>query len=124
MKQALVIDDNTDNTLLITFILKKSNYRTIIALDGKTGIDLAKREKPDFILVDLKLPDMNGLEIMEEIRKSDAGKNLPIIAMIADSTSPLEKERLIETGFTGCIERPIDSTVIIDQIKFLSGNGI
>ena len=124
MKQALVIDKNTDNTMLITFILKKSDYRTIIASDGKTGIDIALREKPDFILVDLKLPDMNGLEIMEEIRKSDAGKNLSIIAMIDNSTSQLEKERLIESGFTGCIERPIDSTVIIDQIKFLTGNGI
>ena len=124
MKQALVIDKNTDNTMLITFILKKSDYRTIIASDGKTGIDIALREKPDFILVDLKLPDMNGLEAMKEIRKSDAGKNLSIIAMIDNSTSQLEKERLIESGFTGCIERPIDSTVIIDQIKFLTGNGI
>ena len=124
MKQALVIDKNTDNTMLTTFILKKSDYRTIIASDGKTGIDIALREKPDFILVDLKLPDMNGLEAMKEIRKSDAGKNLSIIAMIDNSTSQLEKGRLIESGFTGCIERPIDSTVIIDQIKFLTGNGI
>ena len=52
MKQVLVIDANLNNVKLISFILEKSGYRTIVALDGKTGIDLARKESPDFVLLE------------------------------------------------------------------------
>lgn len=66
MKRALVIEDNEDNLKLITFILEKSGYGTIKAENGKVGIELAIRERPDFILLDIQLPDMDGLEVLKE----------------------------------------------------------
>ncbi len=120
MKLALVIDNNTDNTKLITFILEKSGYRTIIAMDGKTGIDLARKETPDFILLDLELPDMHGLEVLKEIRKSESAQEISIIAMMPNRSNAASKAKLIEAGCTGSIERPIDSTTIIEQIRFMT----
>jgi len=63
MKQALVIEDNEDNMVLIRFILEKHGYQTIAAEDGKTGIDMAIKEKPNLIILDIQLPDLNGLDV-------------------------------------------------------------
>jgi CheY-like chemotaxis protein len=116
MKRGLVIEDNEDNMQLITFILEKNGYSTIRAENGRMGIELALKEKPDFIILDIQLPDMNGLEVLKEIRSSKANKKIPIIAMTSYAMSG-DREKLIEAGCSGYIEKPINPEIVIDQIR-------
>ena len=121
MKTALVIEDNVDNMKLITFILEKNGYSTLKAENGKMGIELAIKERPDFVLLDIQLPDMNGLEVLKELRISEIDGEIPIIAITSYAMSG-DRERLIGAGCNGYIEKPIDPVNIIDQIKKVIGD--
>ena len=120
MKTALVIEDNEDNMKLITFILEKNGYGTIRAENGKMGIELALEKRPDFILLDILLPDIGGLEVLEELRGSEIDGEIPIIAITSYAMSG-DRERLLEAGCSGCIEKPIDPINIINQIRKIVG---
>jgi two-component system, cell cycle response regulator DivK len=120
MKTALVIEDNKDNMKLITFILEKNGYGAIRAENGKKGIALALKERPDFILLDIQLPDMDGREVLKEVRKSEADGEIPIIAVTSYAMSG-DRERLLEAGCNGYIEKPIDPIHIMKQIRKVIG---
>ena len=120
MKRVLVIEDNEDNMKLITFILEKNGYGTIMAENGKRGIELAIKEKPDFILLDIQLPDMDGMEVLKAIRGSEINGEIPIIATTSYAMSG-DRERLLQAGCNGYIEKPIDPETIIAQIKQFTG---
>jgi len=120
MTQALVIEDNEDNMVLIRFILEKNGYQTIAAEDGKTGIDMAIKEKPDCIILDIQLPDMNGLEVLKAIRASGANGDTAIIAMTSFAMSG-DRERFMQAGCTGYIEKPIDPETVMAEINAVLG---
>jgi two-component system cell cycle response regulator DivK len=120
MKRALVIEDNEDNMKLITFILEKSGFTTISAENGKKGIELALKERPDFILLDIQLPDMGGLEVLKVIRRSDINGEIPIIAITSYAMSG-DRERFLENGCSGYIEKPINPETILSEINQVLG---
>lgn len=113
---ALVIEDNVDNMELITFILETQGYHTLRATTGQEGIDLALAGTPDFVLLDIQLPDMDGADALRIIRSHSAGRELPIIAVTSYAMSG-DRERLIAAGCNGYIEKPIDPLLIINQIQ-------
>lgn len=121
MKRALVIEDNEDNMHLITFILEKSGFATIRAENGKQGIALAVAEKPDFILLDIQLPDMDGLEALRHIRQAAATQAIKTIAVTSYAMTG-DRERLIAAGCDGYIEKPIDPETIMNEIMRIIGN--
>ena len=123
MKRALVIEDNEDNMKLITFILEKNGFSTIRAESGKMGIELAIQERPDFILLDIQLPDMDGLEVLKEIRASYINEEIPIIAVTSYAMAG-DRERLMGEGCNGYIEKPIDPVNIMNQIKKILGEEV
>jgi len=120
MKRALVIEDNENNMKLICFILEKNGYGVICAESGRKGIELALKERPDFILLDIKLPDMDGLEVLKRIRESEINSEIPIIAITSYAMAG-DRERMIEAGCNGYIEKPIDPEKVIQQIKEIIG---
>ncbi len=120
MKRVLVIEDNVDNMELITFILEKNGYSTIKAENGKIGIEIALEEKPDFIMLDIQLPDMNGLDVLQAIRGSDINGEVPVIAITSYAMSG-DREKMLAAGCDGYIEKPIDPVTIINQIREIIG---
>ena len=120
-KRALVIEDNENNMELMTFILETNGYKTIRANNGQQGIELALKEKPDFILLDIQLPDIMGTEVLQIIRESEKGHNIPIIAVTSYAMAG-DRERLLTAGCNGYIEKPIDPLVVVDQIKKVIGD--
>ena len=120
MKRALVIEDNENNMELITFILESNQYETIRADTGKMGFDLALKERPDFILLDIQLPDIMGTEVLKMIRASDTGDTIPIIAVTSYAMSG-DREKLLAAGCDGYIEKPIDPMIVIQQIEKVIG---
>jgi two-component system, cell cycle response regulator DivK len=115
MKRILLVEDNEENRYLITFILEKNNCEVLIAKDGKTGIELANKEKPDAILMDIQLPDINGLEVTKRIRASKSDGKVPIIA-ITSYAMVGDKERSLEAGCNGYIEKPINPETFMSEL--------
>jgi len=120
MKTALVIEDNPDNMVLITRFLEKFGYRTLQAVTGMEGFEKALQKRPDFIILDIQLPDIEGTEVLRKIRSSEIGNSIPVIAMTSYAMSG-DRERLLSAGCDGYIEKPIDPERVISQIRRLTG---
>ncbi len=120
MKKVLVIEDNQENLRLITYVLRRNGYEVIPCGTGEEGIDMAIRERPFFIILDINLPGMDGLEVAREIRKSEVGPNIPIIA-ITSYAMVGDRERIMASGCNGYFEKPIDPLTIMDKIHEIIG---
>lgn len=116
MKKVLVIEDNESNIYLTSFILEKIGHSVIVAREGARGVELAIKEKPDLILMDLQLPDITGLEATKRIRASEHDCNIPIIAISSfDLTN--EKHKALASGCTAYLAKPINPHALIAETE-------
>ena len=116
MTTALIIEDNENNLELIRFILEQAGYKTRFAMTGLEGVQQVLSIPPDFVILDIQLPDINGLEVLKRIRANKIGKDIPIVAMTSYAMSG-DREKLLAAGCTGYIEKPIDPMLVIGQIE-------
>ncbi len=117
MKQrALIIEDNEDNRVLMQFILEHNGYQATFAEDGKSGIEKVAAGGMDFVLLDIQLPDMDGLAVLQAIRCAKDSADMPVVAMTSFALAG-DEVRFIKAGFTGYIEKPIDPQAVIEQIR-------
>ncbi len=116
VKRILVVEDNETNLYLIRFMLEKSGYEVIEAREGAVGVELAGKEKPDLILMDIQLPDIDGLEATKRIRASEADSETPIIALTSYAMVG-DKEKALAAGCTGYIEKPINTETFMAEIE-------
>ena len=115
MKRILVVEDNETNLYLIRFILEKSGLEVIEARNGAEGVELAVKEKPDLIIMDLQLPDIDGLEATRRIRASEADSEIPIIALTSYAMAG-DREKALAAGCNGYIEKPINPETFIAEV--------
>lgn len=117
MKQRiLVIDDDQQSLYLLSFLLESNNYEVIQSDTGLDGIAKAKETKPDIIILDIQLPEMDGYQVTKLLRKNDDLMNVTIIAVSSFAMIGDEKKAL-EAGANGYIEKPIDPNTFISQMK-------
>lgn len=112
----LIIEDNEQNMYLVNFILEKHGYEVVQAWRGDTGIQLAKEEKPDLILLDIQLPSMDGYTVARELRKLDTMKETPIVA-VTSYAMPGDREQAIQAGCSGYIEKPINPETFMGEVR-------
>ncbi len=119
----LYIEDNPGNRTLVQRILLVEDYDVFEAEDGPTGIEIALREKPDLILMDMNLPDIDGKELTRRMRAIPELANIPIIAMTANVMQG-DREKTLAAGCSGYIPKPIDVDELPNQIaRFLKLKG-
>jgi len=117
----LVIEDNAQNLYLITFMLEKNGYEVVSTGKGAEAVELAAREKPDLIVMDIQLPDIDGLEATRRIRASEADGGIPIVALTSYAMVG-DKERALAAGCTGYIEKPLNPDTFMAGIeRYLPG---
>jgi CheY-like chemotaxis protein len=116
MKKVLVIEDNKDNLKLITYALNRSGYEVVAAETGEEGIELALRERPVFIVMDIALPGIDGLETTRRIRASDINDTIPVIAITSHAMQG-DRERIVAAGCNGYLEKPIDPLTVVATIQ-------
>jgi len=116
MTTALIIEDNEDNMVLISFIMKQAGYELIEARTGEEGVDLALSCRPDVIILDIQLPGIDGNEVLRRIRASETGGSIPVVAMTSFAMTG-DRERLLAAGCNGYIKKPIDPERVIEQIQ-------
>ncbi len=115
----LLIEDNEQNRYLATFLLEKHGYEVVSAEDGLTGINLATRIKPNLIILDIQLPNMDGYTVAKILKLNPDLKNIPIVA-VTSYAMPGDREKAIASGCDGHIEKPINPETFVEEIeKFL-----
>ncbi|MDA3937975.1 MAG: response regulator [Spirochaetia bacterium] len=123
MERVLVVEDDRNNMRLITKLLLNEGYEVIKAETGEEGVRLTEEEKPDLILMDIKLPGIDGLEATRRIRKSGNDRKITIIAITSYAMAG-DREKYLKEGFTAYLEKPIDPYTIMKEIKTIWAKNI
>jgi len=118
VRKILVVDDNRDNRDILTFRLQlMGGFEILVASNGKEALEVAARARPDLILMDLRMPVMDGYEATQALRQTEWGKNMPIIAVTAGSTEE-HREKALRVGCSDFIAKPIiDYSIIGKKIQ-------
>jgi len=117
----LYIEDNTDNMTLVRRVLEIEGYEVIPAETGREGLAKAYENKPDIIITDINLPDIDGYEITDTLKKDKMTAHIPIIAMTANVMKK-DRENVFQAGCDGYISKPIDIDELPAQVEnFLRG---
>lgn len=116
MKRALIIEDNENNMELIDFILTANNYSTIKAFTGQEGFDVAVEKLPDFIILDIQLPDIIGTDVLKMLRAEEKTKEIPVIAMTSYAMAG-DRGKLLKAGCNGYVEKPYDPATVMLLIE-------
>ncbi len=122
MRKVLVIEDNEDNLKIVTYALRRAGYEVVPAVSGEAGVDAAERERPFFILMDINLPGIDGIETTRRIRRSAGDSGVPIIAITSYAMTG-DRDRILAAGCNGYIEKPIDPITIVEHIHEIIGAG-
>ena len=119
-KSILVIEDNEQNIYMITYLLEHAGFEVLQARDGRAGIQLAREQNPDLIVLDIQLPEMDGYEIARKLREHSSLGAVPIVAVTSYAMVG-DKERVLEAGYTGYLEKPIDTNTFVGSITSYIG---
>jgi len=107
-ERILIVEDNPPNMRLIEMVLRAKGYTLLKATDGEEALDMAMRERPDLIIMDIQLPKLNGLEVTKKLRETPALSHIPIIAVTAYAMRG-DKERFIDGGCDAYLSKPINT---------------
>jgi two-component system cell cycle response regulator DivK len=115
----LIVEDDSRNLKLIRDLLQVKGYRTLEATDGKQGIESAKTNKPDLIVMDIQMPVMDGLEATKILKASEETKGIPVIALTSYAMKG-DEERILGAGCDDYITKPIDTKDFLKRVaKYL-----
>jgi two-component system cell cycle response regulator DivK len=106
MAKVLIIEDNATNMTLAIFLLQSAGYTVVSATDAETGLTLARDEHPDLILMDIQLPGMDGLQATALLKRDEATRAIPVIALTALAMKG-DEERIRAAGCDGYIAKPM-----------------
>jgi CheY-like chemotaxis protein len=120
MTKVLLVEDNEMNRDMLSRRLIRRGFEVIFAVDGKQGIDAARREKPDIILMDLSLPVMDGWEATRRVKSDDATRGVPVIGLTARAMIG-DREKAIEAGCDDYDTKPVEFDRLIAKIERLLG---
>ena len=112
----LVVEDNMDNYELVRYVLERAGYDVFLAVNGRDGVDAARAQKPDLILMDLGLPEMDGWNAIEKLKSDDETKNIPLYALTAH-TLPHDRRRALKAGVDGYVAKPIQMKGFLDIVE-------
>ncbi len=117
MKKVLFIEDEATLQKTISDILEKDGHKVISALNGKIGLELAKKEKPDLIILDLILPKVNGFDVLKELKNGELTKDIPVV-ILTNLESASDVERAIEIGAkTYLVKANYNLQEVIDKLR-------
>jgi CheY-like chemotaxis protein len=114
----LVVEDNPLNMRLAVDLLTLNNLRVLEAESGEAALELIRRERPDLILLDIRLPGMDGFEVCRRLRDDPRLAAVRIVAMTA-SVMREEAQRILDDGFDDYIQKPIDTRAFVQKVRAL-----
>jgi two-component system, cell cycle response regulator DivK len=115
MARILVVEDNSSNMKLVTFVLESSGHTVLGSADAETGVTLARAEQPDLILMDIQLPGMDGLQATALLKNDPTTRGIPVVALTALAMKG-DEERILEAGCDGYIAKPMAYQALLDAV--------
>jgi two-component system cell cycle response regulator DivK len=112
----LLIEDNEQNRYLVTFLLEQHGHEVVAAPDGPAGIELAGKECPALILLDIQLPGMDGYAVASALRESPSLASTPIVAVTSYAMLG-DREKALAAGCDGYLEKPINPDTFVSQVE-------
>jgi len=119
-QKILIVDDSGTSVMMEQLILKQGPYELIVARDGVEAVEMAANEQPDLILLDAVMPNMDGFEACQKIRKSEATQAIPII-MVTTRGDEQSVELGYKMGCTDYLTKPINSLELLSKVKSALG---
>ena len=116
MSLILIVEDNEKNLKLVRDVLQVKGYDTIEAGTAEDGLKLARRRKPDLILMDIQLPGMSGIEALKALRAEPATAAIPVVAITA-SVMQQDRQQIMSAGFDGFIEKPVNLKNLLATVE-------
>jgi CheY-like chemotaxis protein len=122
MTKVLLVEDNEMNRDMLSRRLTRRGFEVVFAVDGQQGVDLAKSERPDIILMDMSLPVLDGWEATRRVKADDATRSVPVIGLTAHAMAG-DREKAIEAGCDDYDTKPVELERLIGKIERLLGAG-
>ena len=116
------MEDNEDNRIIYSTVLRHTGYEVIEALDGVQAVELARSRRPDLILMDISIPEIDGWEATKILRQDPATRDIPIIALTAHALAD-DRERASAVGFTAYLAKPIEPRAVVAEVRRWIGSG-
>lgn len=116
-KRILVVDDEKDLVTELTIRLEASGWEVLVAFDGQEGLEKAKKEKPDLLLLDVVMPKLNGYEVCLELKKDPQTKLIPILLLTAKDDEDWNKK----SGADDHVLKPYATKLLLEKIKEFLG---
>jgi len=114
-EKILIVEDNPENMRVMEMVLRRKDYILLKAIDGEEALDVAMKERPDLIIMDVWLPKMNGLEVTRRLRETPAFSRTPIIGVTAYAMKG-DREKVIESGCDAYLSKPINTRELPEVI--------
>jgi two-component system cell cycle response regulator DivK len=112
----LIVEDNYDNSQLVQLLLKRENFEALSAVNGKEGLDVARSEQPDLIVLDLDMPVLSGWDMLKQLKDDPAIRDIRVVVVTAHLL-PGERERALEAGANGYVSKPFTVSELIGEIR-------
>jgi two-component system, cell cycle response regulator DivK len=117
----LVVEDNMDTYELVRFILEKNGFETFLAMNGRDGVNAASKQRPDLIIMDLSMPEMDGWTATRLIKGNAQTSSIPLIALTAHAL-PSDRQRAMEAGCDEYITKPMDLEEVLEAVHHWISN--
>ena len=114
--QVLVVEDNERNMKLFRDVLQASGYRTLEATTGERAVELVLEHGPDLVLMDIQLPDIDGVAALDRLRAEERTASVPVLALTAQAMEG-DRERFLAAGFDGYLSKPVDIADFVATVK-------
>ena len=118
----LYVEDNDDNVYMLRNRLTRAGFIVVVATDGVQGVAMAGSERPDLIIMDLTLPDMDGWEATRRIKTDPATKHIPVVALTANAMEG-DREKALAAGCDDFDTKPVELPRLLDKIRALAPAG-
>jgi two-component system, cell cycle response regulator DivK len=115
-EQILVIEDNEKNMKLLRDVLRVTGYRTLEATTAARAVELATEHRPDLVLMDIQLPDIDGVETLNLLRADPGTASITVLAVTAQAMQG-DRERFLAAGFDGYVSKPVDVVALLDTVQ-------
>ena len=120
MKTIIVAEDDRFSRELVCEILQAQGYRIVEALDGRDALQKIEETAPDLVLMDIRMPFVNGLDAIQQLRQDTRFSTLRVVALTAYAMAG-DEERILASGFDGYVSKPIDAEALEKRVRELLG---
>lgn len=122
MPKILIVEDNPENRDALSRRLERRGFEVVLAVDGKIGVAMARTEKPDLILMDMNMPELDGWEATRQVKAAEETRAIPVIALTAHAMSG-DRERALQAGCVDYHTKPVELPKLLAQIEAILSGG-